>query len=233
MEWVIGVLVAIGIVGAIAIYAVYESRNRKLLKQVTTLNRGTPTELKALLKLLKSGFPPNTLFHDLYVEKSNGNHSQIDLVMLTDVGIIVFEVKSYSGWIFGNGNNKEWTQVLAYGRDKYKFYNPVIQNNWHIEALKKRLGEYKVPYFSVVVFYGNCELRDVSNIPNNVAVTYSGNVLQYVNSIINNNPIMDLDYANKVKVVEILKQSVENGNCAHVKGNHSRYVAEQKNRFDT
>lgn len=58
--------------------------------------------------------------------------SQIDVVVATNVGIIVFEVKDYSGWIYGNGNQQKWTQVLSHGREKYRFYNPILQNRSHI-----------------------------------------------------------------------------------------------------
>lgn len=67
-----------------------------------------------MLKLLKYGIPAQTIFHDLYVKKSNGNFTQIDLVVATKVGIIVFEIKDYSGWIFGTGYKPQWTKVLVY-----------------------------------------------------------------------------------------------------------------------
>lgn len=38
-------------------------------------------------------------------------------------GIIVIEVKDFSGWIFGNGNYFYWIKVLVYGEKKFRFYN--------------------------------------------------------------------------------------------------------------
>ena len=92
-----------------------------------------------LLRLLKYGIPAQTIFHDQYLKKYNGDFSQIDLVVITEVGIIVFEVKDYSGWIFGSGNQSQWTKVLAYGKQKYRFYNPIMQNNEHLGELRKKL----------------------------------------------------------------------------------------------
>lgn len=86
---------------AIFIFIFFYIRDKKLLKTVTKSHRGTKTEGKLVLKLLKAGFPAQTIFHDLYLKNRNGNYSQIDLVLATKVGIIVFEVKKYSGWIFG------------------------------------------------------------------------------------------------------------------------------------
>ena len=99
---------------AIFIFIFCYIRDKKLLETVTKSHRGTKTERKLVLKLLKAGFPAQTIFHDLYLKNTNGNYSQIDLVLATKVGIIVFEVKKYSGWIFGTGNQNKWTQVLAY-----------------------------------------------------------------------------------------------------------------------
>ncbi len=141
-------------------------RNNKLLKTVTRPHRGTSTERDLVLALLKYGIPAQTIFHDLYVKKPDGNYSQIDLVVATKVGIIVFEVKDYSGWIFGDGRYTQWTQVLAYGKQKFRFYNPIKQNNKHIEDLRKLLRLCgNIPFYSIVVFYGNCELKEISFIP--------------------------------------------------------------------
>ena len=94
-------------------------RDKKLLRTVTNLVRGTDSERDLVLKLLKHGIPAQTIFHDLYVTKSNGEFSQIDVVVATKVGLLVFEVKDFSGWIYGSGNQSQWTKVLAYGKQKY------------------------------------------------------------------------------------------------------------------
>jgi len=43
-----------------------------------------------------------------------------------------------TGWIFGNSNEKQWTQVL-FGK-KYRFQNPLHQNYKHTKAVQKLLG---------------------------------------------------------------------------------------------
>jgi hypothetical protein len=59
-------------------------------------------------------------------------------------------IKDYSGWIFGKGNQTKWTQVLAYGREKYCFYNPIMQNNGHISALRKQLKQFEqIPFLFI------------------------------------------------------------------------------------
>ena len=130
------------------------------------------------------------------------------MVVATRVGIIVFEVKDFSGWIYGKGNQTNWTQVLAYGNEKYRFYNPILQNNIHIKQLRQKLKE-NVPFYSVIVFYGNSELQDINFIPRGVFVTKWYRVVEVINTIIQENPLAS--YKDKHKVVEILKDAVANG----------------------
>jgi len=91
----------------------------------------------------------------------NEKKSQIDHVVISNYGIFVIETKNYQGWIFGDGNSKNWTQVLY--KQKYKFYNPVWQNKGHIKAIKNKLPEFKeIPYYSIVVFTDKSTLKKIN-----------------------------------------------------------------------
>ena len=121
------IVVCSGLAIIIVFFFLKKKRDLKLLlKTVTNVSRGTDTERDLVLKLLKFGMPAHILFHDLYMEKQKGDFSQIDLIAVTEVGVIVFEVKDFSGWLYGSGNQTQWTQVLAYGKQKYRFYNPIM-----------------------------------------------------------------------------------------------------------
>lgn len=208
---------------AIFIFIFLYIRDKKLLETVTKSHRGTKTERELVLKLLKAGFPAQTIFHDLYLENRYGNYSQIDLVLATKVGIIVFEVKEYSGWIFGTGNQNKWAQVLAYGKQKYYFYNPILQNKKHLENLKAKLTDFQnINFFSVVVFFGDCEFRDVSFIPNNTFLTKSSRVIDVVRKIITENE--HANYKSKRDVVNVLSAAVENGNNQEVYEKHIKNI---------
>ena len=195
----------------------YTDQDEELIKSVTDVNRGTNAEKKLIVALLKSGIHPKAIFHDLYIPRSNGKFSQIDLVVATKVGILVFEVKDYSGWIYGNGSRLKWTQVLAYAREKYKFYNPVLQNNSHIKCLRQQLKE-KVPFYSIIVFYGDCQLKDIDFIPKGTYITKWYRVLDVVNKIINENP--PANYKDKIHIIKTLKSAVERGNKIDVSDRH-------------
>jgi len=185
-------------------------RDRELISSVTSLNRGTSSERSLILQLLKKGIPSETIFHDLFIKKNNNEFSQIDLVLATKEGIIVFEVKDYSGWIYGSGNNTNWTQVLSFGKKKYKFYNPIKQNNIHITELRKTIKQFqKVPFFSVIVFFGDCELKEINYVPKGTYLVKSHRIFEVLNLIKNENE--PTQYTNKREVVDTLKHSVSLG----------------------
>jgi len=205
-------------------YAIFRKiRDKKLLETVTKSNRGTRTERDLVLKLLKYGIPAQAIFHDLYLKKTNGEFSQIDLVVAAKSVIIVFEVKDYSGWIFGNGQHREWTQVLAYGQDKYRFFNPIIQNNKHITEIRKKLKQFEnIPFYSVVVFYGDCVLKDINFVPDGTFLVKSARIFEVLDLIMSKNKLAP--YTDKFEVVKVLKEAVYNGNIKAIQIQHIENV---------
>lgn len=100
--------------------------------------------------------------HNCYIPVENGT-TEIDLLMIHETGLYVVESKNYSGWIFGDERQKEWTQILAGGKEKTRFYNPIWQNAGHIKALRAYLNDYPdVPIQSLIVFSERCELKKVT-----------------------------------------------------------------------
>ncbi len=189
----------------------------KLLKTVTSVKRGTKTERDLVLKLIKYGIPAQTIFHDLLIIKKNGKFSQIDVVVATTEGIIVFEVKDYSGWIYGNGNYSHWTKVLEYGKIKYRFYNPIKQNLNHIIALKRQLKQFEnIPFYSIIIFYGDCQLKEINYVPKGTFLVKSHRIFEVLKLIKKNNEAAP--YSDKKEIVKTLKQAVKIGvQCNHQK----------------
>ena len=101
------------------------------------------------------------VIHDLLFSDKNGNSCQIDHVLINKHGIWVIETKNFSGRIYGDARRREWTQVLAYGNEKNKFYNPVKQNATHIYRLAEYLDEKNI-FFNVVVFLRRADISRVS-----------------------------------------------------------------------
>lgn len=221
MELTIIILISV-VIGFIIISSNVKSnrrkRERELIESVTSLNRGTNSELYLILQLLKSGIPPVTIYHDLIIKKDNDEFSQIDLVLVTSEGVIVFEIKDFSGWIYGSGNNTNWTKVLSYGRKKYKFYNPIKQNNNHILELKKTLKQFEnIPFFSVIVFFGDCELKEINYVPKGTYLVKSHRVFEVLDLIKKENE--PTEYTNKREVVDKLKELVSMGRMLNIRNN--------------
>lgn len=142
----------------------------------------TPGERRLVFSLQRF-FDPEMIMADCYfagksqldrVEAgrvTNGaNLLQVDAIALSEKGVFVFESKDFVGWIYGHGRRQRWTQVAAYGREKYQFYNPVRQNARHVEAV--RMGvEKKIPVYSVVVFGREATLKVVEDLPADCLVT--------------------------------------------------------------
>jgi len=111
--------------------------------------------------VLLQSFPENHIFRNIHLMKPNGRYTEIDLIAVGKKGIYVFESKNYSGWIFGSGHQRMWMQTFPNG-SKARFYNPVLQNRGHINALKFTLRNFpKIRYFSFIVFIGPCELKKI------------------------------------------------------------------------
>ncbi|NTV14115.1 MAG: NERD domain-containing protein [Desulfobulbaceae bacterium] len=90
--------------------------------------------------------------------------TQIDHVIVSRYGVFVVEAKNMDGWIFGDEHSPQWTQSI-FGK-KYKFQNPLHQNYRHTKALSEFLGIDHSKFLSVVMFWGECELKTV--LPSNV-----------------------------------------------------------------
>ena len=78
------------------------------------------------------------LLSSVYLKKRSGEYTEIDVLMLTKNGIFVIESKNYGGEISGFMTARNWTQSI--GRRKNQFYNPILQNQAHIKALRYTLN---------------------------------------------------------------------------------------------
>ena len=119
---------------------------------------------------------------NIYLPKGNGETTEIDILMICSKGIFIFESKNYSGWIFGNEEQKNWCQTLPKGRGqshKEYFYNPIMQNRSHIKHLQTFLGE-QVPIYSVIVFSDRCTLKSIEIKNSEISVINRCNVVHVI-----------------------------------------------------
>lgn len=84
--------------------------------------------------------PENQILRNVYVPTANSKTSEIDLLVISKKGILLFECKNYAGNIYGDAKRNKWIQYL--GKKKSYFYNPFMQNRSHVKHLKKYLEKY-------------------------------------------------------------------------------------------
>lgn len=105
----------------------------------------------ALAKQIYAFDPEGKVYFNVYVPKDDGTTSEIDAVYIAPWGIVVFENKNYSGWIFGKAKDPRWTQTLN-RHTKNGFMNPIKQNAAHIKALATHLNLPVETFVPLVVF---------------------------------------------------------------------------------
>lgn len=99
------------------------------------------------------------VFRDVYVEGSHGVQ-QIDIIAVTEKGILVVEKKTYIGLIVGSAYDKQWTVIVGWGKKKYSMKNPHHQNYGHIMALHEKFPALKDKFIDLVIFGNNAKLGD-------------------------------------------------------------------------
>ena len=123
------------------------------------------------------------VIRNCYLPTENGDVTEVDLILIHESGIYVVESKNYSGWIFGSENQRYWTQSFSDGKggsQKYKFYNPIWQNDTHIKALQWVLGDTQVNIYSYIVFGDECRLMHIRQNTDNYYVVQRKELLSSV-----------------------------------------------------
>ncbi|MGC9385187.1 MAG: nuclease-related domain-containing protein, partial [Kosmotogaceae bacterium] len=153
----------------------------------TIFNRGNYGEFLTFrcLEKLKGD---HKFLTNLYLQKKDGSTTEIDLIMIDETGIYVFESKNYSGWIFGDEKRKNWVQTLE-NRQKNYFYNPIWQNRGHINALKSVLGIKDDDFYkSYIVFSERCTLKKVDSSSPNVRILNRNKLFRIIKEEIDYSP---------------------------------------------
>ena len=190
------------------------------------LNKKKFKAIKKEVGLQQIATNPNAKIYEV-VKKS----SQIDHLIVSPYGIFVIETKNHKGYVFGDVNGRVWTQVLngdvgwrAYGgHSHYTFFNPVQQNELHIQHLSKQI---KIPrnFMTGMIVFTNPEAY-LGNINCNCCYTldmFAEALLSYTNVLWNK------------KQTEFVIKSVENLNSSSYSLNkeHVTYVKDLQHRHE-
>lgn len=94
---------------------------------------------------------------NLHVPVDKTHTTEIDLLLIHETGLYVFEIKHYKGTIYGKDTDSKWTQYFRTSQNSV-FQNPVEQNGYHIRALQQLYPD--LPIYSIIVFTQNdCEIK--------------------------------------------------------------------------
>lgn len=191
----------------------------------TVFNIGNYGEFLTFTYLEKLG-DNHKLMTNLYIPKEDGTTTEIDLIMLSETGIYVFESKNYSGWIFGDEKNRYWTQTLQ-NRQKNRFFNPIWQNKGHINALKSALDlNNDNIYKSYIIFSERCTLKKINITSSNVKVIKRNELINTIkNDIKSSEKMMTVEEVNqlysKIQKYECVDKMLKK---AHVDNIHEKIV---------
>lgn len=118
---------------------------------------------------------------NLNVPTAAGKTTEIDLLMIHETGLYVFEAKYYKGTIYGQYKDAKWTQYFRTQENSH-FNSPIKQNEYHIEALK-RLSP-GMPVYSFIVFTNNDTDVKVTGWENTgIVVCKLNEIRQYIDRI--------------------------------------------------
>lgn len=109
--------------------------------------------------------------------------TEIDLILIHETGIYVFEIKHYKGTIYGDDTGNIWTQYFRTAKNN-TFKNPILQNEYHINALKNIFND--IPIKSVIVFTNHsCDIR-VTNYNSDITICQMYNLIKNLNKSFEN-----------------------------------------------
>lgn len=171
-----------------------------------------------------------------YIPKENNETTEIDVLMISHNGIFVFESKNYSGWIYGNEKHQYWTQVLAGGHEKNRFYNPIWQNKGHIKHLSSCIG-MDVPMFSIIVFSNRCRLKQIDIFSSQYHVVQRNEIRVTVDHIIESTPctLTDANISaiyNKLFAYSQVSDDVKRKHIASIKAEQHPHIASSVEETD-
>lgn len=127
---------------------------------------------------------------NLQIPTGDGRTTEIDLLLIHETGLYVFEMKHYKGTIYGKSSDQRWTQYFRTAPNSH-FYNPILQNQYHIKALQKMFSS--IPIHSLIVFTSpECSLHVECN-ELDITVCQLGNLYIPLHLLETRNKLLDIN----------------------------------------
>lgn len=111
--------------------------------------KGYYGEYLVLQKLYRCADGKSKILMNLNIPVDAEKTTEIDLALIHETGIYLFEMKHYKGTIYGDADRENWTQYFK-TTENQSFKNPIYQNEYHRQAMHKLYPD--LPIYSYVVF---------------------------------------------------------------------------------
>jgi hypothetical protein len=157
------------------------------------------------------------LYNDFCFEDQQGYSTEIDHILITRGGVFIIETKTNKGLIRGTKEDEWWLCIKKdYQQDK-QLKNPIIQNQGHINHLRKMFKNTPPKMTSIVIFpvaditYVSSDIvYDLDDATNKIieltkSNTYSQEFVERINSQIKQ--IQDAYSISKEKHIENIKRT--------------------------
>ena len=207
---IIGVIVLVSVLKKKRSAVKYNHYNNRRVSEELLFDKGQLGEYLSYEKL--DQIPgEKRLLHNLYIPKRDGTTTEIDCLLIHQNGLFVIESKNYKGYIWGSPNDKNWTQVLRKNKH-FTFYNPVLQNQTHINHLKSYLSyptqdRYRhIPAYSIIAFGPRADITKVSQegLPQNTKVINVDRLFETIISIVFSQSAQTLSAEDITRIYEVL-----------------------------
>lgn len=115
------------------------------------------------------------LINDFCFEDRKGYSTEIDHILITQGGVFIIETKTNRGTIYGGVDDEKWLCVKKDYQDDKELRNPVIQNQRHINNLRRVFNRKPPKMFSVIIFsladtdISNIQIENVFDVPSAIA----------------------------------------------------------------
>lgn len=156
---VLGVLVFIGIIVAIAVGISSSSSGGTTPRQridwdqreINQVGKAGENYVASYLSGIVSTYG-GFLFNDFCFEDEDGFSTEIDHILITRGGVFVIETKTNKGTIYGSKEDEYWECIKKNYQDDKTLKNPIIQNQGHINHLRRMFGKNAPKMLSIVIF---------------------------------------------------------------------------------
>jgi hypothetical protein len=132
--------------------------------------------------ILRDKIPNAKIIKNAYIPSSNGSSSEIDVLMICELGIFIIECKNITGEVIANWKSDEIT-INHPGGKSYKMQNPINQNTEHFKRLRNILG-MKNDYFRSIVVFGDLSyIKNFKDVPYHAMICHLDGLMRAVDKL--------------------------------------------------